>query len=103
MRRVLVSVAFTAAAFALPAHSNVCASCHGAIANTYSRTGMGRSWLPIREAPRVEDFTRNNRLVHQSSRRYYDVRQDDGRVILRRQQVGEDGRPENVVEKQLDF
>lgn len=103
MGRLILSVALIAARLALPAHASVCAPCHEGIAKTYSRTGMGRSWLPIGEAPHVEDFTRSNRLVHQASRRYYDIKQDEGRFILRRQQVDEDGRPENVVEKQLDF
>src|SRR4051812_43695465 len=57
-----------ASAYADP---GICASCHEHIAETYSRTGMARSFSKLRPSQPVADFTTRNHLFHEASGRHY--------------------------------
>jgi tetratricopeptide (TPR) repeat protein len=80
-----------------------CADCHSKISNSYRPTGMGHSLYRASPQNIVEDFTTNNTLYHRASDRYYTMLARDGKWYLRGHQIGFDGKPTNVVEKQIDY
>jgi len=84
------ALAFSFSLAAQPAGD--CRRCHGAIVDTYLRTGMGRS-LTERLSPSDATF------YHRLSNRHYRV--SGGR--MRRHQVDAQGREVNVVEKTIDL
>jgi hypothetical protein len=86
------------AGYANPA---TCATCHRAIAETYQRTGMGRSFYRPARDNTIEDYTRNNTYYHQASNQYFRMYQHDDRYFARRHQIGPDGQETNVVEKEI--
>src|SRR5207253_1125674 len=70
-----------------------CRQCHTAIYDSYSRTGMARSFAPATGVPALEGF------VHAASQRTYrTVTRSDG-VYLQRTETGGG----NLLEKRLDF
>ena len=81
------------------ADASSCATCHAAIAQTYSRTGMARGFSvaqgfsPAMAAP----------LFHKASNRYYTMVEREGRVFQRRHQIGFDGRETNVLELEAHY
>ena len=83
--------------------ASVCAACHAEIAKSYRQTGMGRSWYRPSAANTVEDYTRRNRLDHRPSGRSYMMIANDGQWFQRRQQIGFDGNPTNVLETRVDY
>src|SRR5580704_14647497 len=68
----------------------ICASCHRDIAETYSKTGMGRSFSTPTAANVVEDYTRANTLFHQPSGLHYTMVERNGELFERRSQAGFD-------------
>ena len=80
-----------------------CATCHKDIAETYSRTGMGRSFYRPRTENAIEDYSRNSTYYHKASDQYYRMYQRDGRYYQRRHQMGPDGQEVNVVEKEIHY
>jgi predicted CXXCH cytochrome family protein len=83
--------------------SALCASCHTEIAKTYERTGMGRSFFRPSPANTVEDFKNKNTYYHAASDRYYTMVERDGRYFQRRHQLGPDGGPANMDEKEIHY
>ncbi len=81
----------------------VCASCHPAIAKTYSLTGMGRSFFKPRPENIVEDFEKKQTFYHRASDRYYTMIAREGRWFERRHQIGYDGKETNIFEAQIDY
>lgn len=61
-----------------------CMSCHQAIVESYLQTGMGRSFFPLTEAKRVEDFSRRNTVVHAASKSQYTMTERGGRFFMKR-------------------
>jgi predicted CXXCH cytochrome family protein len=90
----------TARAYADPTG---CSSCHQRIADTYSRTGMGRSFSRVRAGQPLADFNGNNRLHHQASDRHYTMVERDGRLYQRRHQIGFDGQETNTIEFEASY
>src|SRR4051812_38963487 len=80
------------------AQVRVCAGCHAEIAEKFSRTGMGRSFA----AMGAESFAEEP-YFHEASGTYFAMVQRAGKVFQRRWQLGHDGKPTNVEEKQVDF
>ena len=80
-----------------------CAACHQAIAASYSRTGMGRSFYRPALQNATEDYSRNNTFYHKASGEHYTMYQRDGQFYQRRHQIGPDGRETNVLEMPVDF
>ena len=80
-----------------------CRPCHLAIYQTYQRTGMGRSFYPMRPGQVVEDWTLNNTYYHRASQRHYTMFERNGRYYQRRHQIGFGGKQVNVVEKEIHF
>lgn len=85
------------------ADSASCATCHADVAETYRKTGMGRSFYRLTDAKRVEDFTAQNTLYHQPSDRSYTMLERDGKFYEGRHQAGYEGKEANQEEKQIDF
>ena len=83
--------------------SAACADCHGEIAETYRRTGMGRSFSRSGPENTVADFKTHNTLYHKPSDRYYTMLEQNGKFYERRHQLGFGGKETNQLEKQVDF
>ena len=81
----------------------VCESCHQDIAETYKKTGMGRSFSPPTKANVVEDYTQANTLFHQPSQMHYAMLERNGEFFQRRWQTGFDGQEINVIEERVDY
>jgi len=81
----------------------VCASCHRDIAETYSKTGMGRSFFTPTPANAVEDYAHANTIFHQPSGLHYTMVERSGEFFERRSQTGFDGKETNVMEERIDY
>ncbi len=74
-----------------------CAPCHSSIVESYSRTGMGRAFYRLTGASRIEDFTRNNTLVHVPSKSRFTMTERGGRFFIRREH------PNGTLEKEIHY
>jgi len=81
----------------------VCASCHQDIAETYRKTGMGRSFFIPTTANVVEDYAHANAVFHQPSGLRYSMVERDGEFFEQRSQAGFDGKETNVMEERIDY
>jgi tetratricopeptide (TPR) repeat protein len=81
----------------------VCDGCHAEVSKSYHLTGMGRSLYRPTAGTMVEDFSVHNTLYTHASDRYYTMVERDGKWFERRHQIGFDGKPTNIVEKQIDY
>ncbi len=81
----------------------VCATCHQGIAETYQKTGMGRSFFLPTAANVVEDYVRANSVFHQPSGLRYTMIERNGEFFQRRSEVGFDGKETNVMEERIDY
>ena len=115
---VYAAILFAAPAAFLPLHSfaqaggatatgyigtAVCSRCHGDIARTFQKTGMGRSFYRMSADHAVEDFKSGKPFYHEASESYFAMLERDGKYYQRRWQLGFDGKETNVEEKQIDF
>jgi Flp pilus assembly protein TadD len=80
--------------------SALCADCHGEIAASYRKTGMGRSFARMRPENTVELRKPFHNLASDS---YFTMILRDGKYYQRRWQIGFDGKETNIDEKQVDF
>ena len=83
--------------------SNVCASCHPEVWQTYRRTGMARSFYRPNSDNTVEDYTSKNTYFHPASDTYFEMIERAGRYFQRQYQIGFDGKRTNVFENEIDF
>ncbi len=81
----------------------VCASCHQDIAETYRKTGMGRSFFIPTAANVVEDYAHANTVFHRPSGLRYTMVERNGEFFERRSQAGFDGKETNVMEERIDY
>lgn len=81
----------------------VCASCHQDVAETYRKTGMGRSFSLPTAANAVEDYAHANTIVHQPSGLRYTMVERNGEFFQHRSQVGFHGKETNVMEERIDY
>jgi predicted CXXCH cytochrome family protein len=81
------------------ADASSCATCHAAIAETYSRTGMARGFSRVEKG----SGEISGPLFHKASNRYYSMVERDGRLFQRRHQIGFDGRETNVLELEAHY
>jgi Flp pilus assembly protein TadD len=92
---------------AKPANSYVdpalCATCHAEIAQTFAKTGMGRSFAQITAENPIDSFPAGKPFYHQASDSYFSMVQRDGKTYQRRWQIGYDGKETNVEEKSVDY
>ena len=83
--------------------SKLCASCHGMIADSYARTGMGRSFFRPQPAKMTEDLSRGNPFHHLPSDTWYAMSQRDGAYYQRRWRTGPDGSELYAQESRIDY
>lgn len=79
-----------------------CASCHRAIYRSYREVGMSKSFYRPRSNNIIEDFD-DNHFFHEPSNRHYEMVHDDGRFIMRRYQLDEDGQRTNEIQQPIDW
>lgn len=103
VRYRLILATLAMAYFTRAEAQETCAGCHRQIAETYRRTGMGRSFYPPSPANTVEDFTKKNTYYHAPSDSYFTMLRRDGKYYQRRNQINLAGKQINVMEKQIDF
>ncbi|MBZ5623842.1 MAG: tetratricopeptide repeat protein [Acidobacteriia bacterium] len=82
---------------------SLCAQCHAGIANTYRKTGMGRSFFRLEAQTTLEDFKSAKPFYHGPSDIYYAMIERGGSYFQRRWQIGFDGKETNIEEKRVDF
>lgn len=80
----------------------LCATCHQEIAETYAKTGMGRSFNKIDADHPIEPFS-GKPFYHEASDSYFSMVQHDGKTFQRRWQIDHNGREANVEEKSVDY
>ncbi len=73
-----------------------CATCHTAIANTYAKTGMARSFYRPRDTPQT-------RYYHKPSQTWYAMETRGGETYQRRWRIGFDGKETDVSESRADY
>jgi len=83
--------------------AKLCAVCHAAIAESYHKTGMGRSFYRPAPGNAVEDYTAHNSYYHAASDMHFTMTARGGHYVQRRFQMAPDGREVNVEEKTVDF
>ncbi len=83
--------------------SHLCSECHAKISQTYSQTGMARSFYRLQPSKIVEDFSRANPFFHKPSGTYYAMLQRDGKYYQLRWRIDPDGREAHVQELQIDY
>jgi predicted CXXCH cytochrome family protein len=81
----------------------VCARCHQEIAETYRKTGMGRSFYLPTAGNVVEDYGHANTVFHQPSGLSYTMIERNGEFFQRRSEAGFDGKEANVMEEKIDY
>jgi predicted CXXCH cytochrome family protein len=112
-RRTIPAVFLACAALLIPrAHTQptnggyvepgLCAECHRAIAESYSRTGMARSFGVVSLDGGFSELNGGS-FHHEASAEFFSVFARDGKAVMRRQQLGVDGSPANVVERNIDY
>jgi tetratricopeptide (TPR) repeat protein len=106
------------------ADASSCATCHAAIAETYSRTGMARGFSRVGPGSLAGSAAQGSAapgsvaqgsvaqgfspamsapLFHKASNRYYSMVERDGRLFQRRHQIGFDGKETNVLELEAHY
>lgn len=86
------------------ANPAACAQCHPAIAATYRKTGMARSFYRLTPGKATEDFTPGHNTFHlESAGSYFAMISRDGKYFQRRWQVGFDGKETGIDEKQIEY
>jgi predicted CXXCH cytochrome family protein len=77
--------------------SRTCAKCHTKIAETYARTGMGRSLYKPASVNSTADY------FHTLSDTHYSMSMRGGSYYQRRWQIGFDGKETNVEDLKVDY
>ncbi len=85
------------------ADPTICATCHAEIAETYSQTGMGRSFHRVGLQSMDADFKNKNTFSHESSGKIYKMIERNQTFFENRQIVGLGGEPSEAYEKQIDY
>ena len=101
LRLSLAALAVAQAAFSQASGSAVCAGCHREIGESYARTGMGHSFYAAASA-QLPEFSGPGYFHTRSQEQFTAVRRN-GEYFVRRSQTGADGKPENVLEVQVDY
>jgi tetratricopeptide (TPR) repeat protein len=103
VRSALTAAVIALLAPGLHADSRICAGCHPKEWQTYSRTGMARSFYRPNAANTIEDYSDRNAYYHRASDTHFEMIRRDGKYFQRQYQTGFDGKQTNVSEKQVDY
>ena len=99
----LLSLALTSLSFCLAQPvSESCGNCHRQIAESYARTGMGRSFRALTAATAVPGI-QGGTFYHEPSAQFFSLSTRRGERYLRRYQTGFDGGMVNLLEASLDY
>ncbi len=82
--------------------SAVCASCHKTIAESYARTGMGRSFSRAQPSQAKSDQFPDG-FYHALSDRHYRLLNRGGQFFLERHEIGFEAKETNRFEKEFDY
>jgi predicted CXXCH cytochrome family protein len=82
--------------------AGACASCHRAIADSYARTGMARSFAAVPQAVSIPPIA-GGVFRHEPSQEFFALSAPDGKAALERYQTGFDGRVSNTLDATLDY
>jgi hypothetical protein len=81
----------------------LCAGCHPAIAKTYRETGMARAFGRPSAANTFAEGAAEPDYFHAPSRSYFAMIRRDGKYYQCRYQTGFDGKPSDVMEKDVHY
>lgn len=81
----------------------LCSTCHAGIAETYSHTGMGRSFYRPNASNQIEDYGKGNPYYHKASDTWYRMEVRGGEYFQTQYQIGPGGQQINIVEKQIHY
>ena len=81
----------------------ICAGCHREIAESFHKTGMGRSLYRPNASNRIEDYTQRHTIYNRRSDSYYTMVERDGTFYQQRYQVGPNGHKINALEERIDY
>jgi Tfp pilus assembly protein PilF len=95
----LLSLALVAAGYV---DDKQCAACHAGIARTYQQVGMSKAFYRPRADDAIEDFAKLP-LRHARSNDVMELRWRDGKLVFRRWQLDDAGRPINAFEQAVDW
>lgn len=79
-----------------------CTSCHSTIASSYREKGMARAFRPPRPESDIEDFSAPP-LLHPPSGQSFQITRCGDRLVFRRWQADNEGKPVNVFETPVDW
>ena len=82
--------------------AGACAACHEAVAESYARTGMARSFGKV-QAQGIFPELAAGAFHHEGSEQFFSVYQRGGKPYLKRHQIGFDGPATNVLEASIDY
>ena len=86
-----------------PAESqSICGECHAAIAQSYSATGMGRSFSRPAPSNRIEKYS-GSAFYHAPSDTYFEMVERNGEYFQRQYQFGFRGQRTNESETAIDY
>jgi predicted CXXCH cytochrome family protein len=83
--------------------ASICAGCHSRIAETYAKTGMGRSFARPATATTTGKAGTRPSFYHKASDSYFTMIERDGHFYQRRYQAGFDGQETNVIEREIHY
>lgn len=81
----------------------VCSTCHGDIAASFHRTGMGRSLYRPTPSNHIEDYSGKNTIHNRRSDSYYTMMERGSAYYQQRYQLGPDGSKMNILEERVDY
>jgi predicted CXXCH cytochrome family protein len=81
----------------------LCIGCHTGIYETYSHTGMAKSFYRPSLANTIENYSKGNPFYHAPTGAYYAMAQRGGKYFQQRWQIGAGGQPAYLQEWQIDF
>jgi Flp pilus assembly protein TadD len=81
----------------------VCATCHAAIADTYKKTGMGRSFYVPKKSNEIERYSTGNIFKHPASGMQYEMEERSGSFFQRRTMIGAEGASQEALEERVDY
>jgi predicted CXXCH cytochrome family protein len=80
----------------------LCATCHRPIAESYARTGMGRSFGAVEGGARIPEI-QGGIFHHAASDEFFSLSTSGGKPALKRTLPGFDGAISNILEATLDY
>lgn len=80
----------------------LCATCHRPIAESYARTGMGRSFGAVEASTRIPEI-QGGTFHHEASGESFSLSTSGAKPALRRTLPGFDGAISNILEATLDY